>query len=109
MRSPHRLLLRDIRGGVSVRRRSFPSAASIADEVIGGRRMAEFGPSFRAPIFDEAGFADVLLEPLGLADGRVGRMPKSRKVYGGRPTDLEIALMPIKHAIGGADVQIDEI
>src|SRR5262249_20258667 len=97
--------------GVGTLRFAYPTttmASSITREVAHPRRTALRRPSARAPIFDQPQTAHDLFEPLGLAYGRVGRMPEPG---GGDRLEIvasDLVLVEFQHALRRPHMHVGE-
>src|SRR6267154_1014715 len=85
------------------------TAASIADEIVGGGGMAKQRPAFRAPVIDEARLAHERLEPLRLAHRGIGGTPERSRVDSRKVTRVDIAFIKIENTAGGTNVKVDPV
>src|SRR5262245_22605517 len=81
---------------------------SLADEVVGADRMADFRPALCAPVLDEAGLAHIGPEAFHLAHRRVRGVPEQRNQTRPKETSFALYFILLKGPAFGSDVKINE-
>src|SRR5262245_35527606 len=81
---------------------------SLADEVVGADRMADFRPALCAPVLDEAGLAHIGPEAFHLAHRRVRGVPEQGKRARIKEAGVTPFFILLKRAALGSDVEINE-